>query len=42
MLATSSKLEVNSVIVVLVDELKVLDGSLVNSPVEVEYKGLYS
>jgi len=40
--ATSPKLEINSVVVVLIDELEVFDGSLVYTAIEVEYKGLNS
>ena len=42
MFATSPKLEINSVIIVLVDELEVFDGCLVYTAIEVEYKGLNS
>lgn len=42
MFSASPKLEINSVVVVLVDELEVFDGSLVYTAIEVEYKGLDS
>jgi hypothetical protein len=40
--SASPKLEINSVVVVLVNELEIFDGSLVYTAIEVEYKGLDS
>lgn len=42
MFSASPKLEINSVVVVLVNELEIFDGSLVYTAIEVEYKGLDS